>query len=215
MAYKEPPPLQNRSTMKTVVITGGSGLLALNWAVHRRHTDKIHLWTNSRDVTVPGSLMSQVNLENRKTVGKMLDRVQPDYVVNAAAYTDVDGCQKDVSRSHKANVVVAKNIAHETHSRAIKMIQISTDQLFDSSSSMSEEGSLFSPMNFYGMHKAQAEGEVSSVNDSALIVRTSFFGWGPKYRRSFSDKIIDSLQLNERVFLFDDVFLVIRKVCKD
>ena len=38
-----------------------------------------------------------------------------------------------------------------------------------------------------------------------MIIRTCFFGWGPKYRRSFSDYIIDALRSDQNVSLYDDV----------
>lgn len=43
------------------------------------------------------------------------------------------------------------------------------------------------------------------TNPRALVARTNFFGWGPSYRRSFSDQIIDALRANQPIQLFTDV----------
>ena len=62
------------------------------------------------------------------------------------------------------------------------------------------------PTNVYGRTKAEAEGRVLEAHAEALVVRTNFFGWGPPYRRSFSDVIIANLRACKSVTLFQDVF---------
>jgi dTDP-4-dehydrorhamnose reductase len=192
--------------MAVIVITGGSGLLAVNWAKYRGSQDTIHLWLNSRDLNVEKCSSKKVDLSSRTLIGAELDRVKPDIVINLAAFTDVDGCEFEYYRSKFVNSTIAANIAHETGARQIKLVHVSTDQLFDLSVSWSKETTKVSPLNNYGYHKAEAEILVLQNNKDALVIRTSFFGWGPSYRRSFSDKIIDSLEDNRCISLFDDVF---------
>ena len=71
---------------------------------------------------------------------------------------------------------------------------------------MSFEDEIAIPVNIYAKTKYQGELKVQNNCKSALIVRTNFFGWGTKYRRSFSDFILNSLTNNNEVELFKDVF---------
>ena len=192
--------------MTRLILTGGSGLLALNWAVTRAPTDSVFLWTNTRTPRLDACSVERVDLADQKQIGDLIDQIKPDLLVNAAAYTDVDGCEIDPYRSHASNFEVAVNLSIETKKRGVKFVHVSTDQLFNETISCSCENTPVSPLNKYGKDKAEAERFVLNNHRDALVVRTSFFGWGPPYRRSFSDKIIDALSDGQCVSLFDDVF---------
>ena len=62
------------------------------------------------------------------------------------------------------------------------------------------------PKNVYGRTKAEAESRVLEVHAQSLVIRTNFYGWGPSYRRSFSDVIIEALRSGNGLTLFKDVF---------
>ena len=71
---------------------------------------------------------------------------------------------------------------------------------------MSFEDEIADPINIYEETKYQGELKVQNNCKSALIVRTNFFGWGTKYRQSFSDFILNTLKSNNEIELFKDVF---------
>ena len=62
------------------------------------------------------------------------------------------------------------------------------------------------PVNNYAKSKLLGEQEVLENCKDALVIRTNFYGWGTKYRQSFSDFILNKLKNNEQVDLFSDVF---------
>ena len=62
------------------------------------------------------------------------------------------------------------------------------------------------PLNNYALTKSKAEDTILEINKSSLIIRTNFFGWGPSYKKSFSDKIISYLETNKKIELFNDVY---------
>jgi dTDP-4-dehydrorhamnose reductase len=70
---------------------------------------------------------------------------------------------------------------------------------------MLTESDQVAPRNVYGRTKAEAEARVLDVKPDALVVRTNFYAWGPSYRRSFSDFILDSVRARRQVTLFHDV----------
>ena len=60
------------------------------------------------------------------------------------------------------------------------------------------ENDFTNPLNYYAKTKVEAEKKLLKYNPSCLIIRTNFFGFGPNYRKSFSDWIIDSLKNKSR-----------------
>ncbi|MDB3892235.1 UDP-4-amino-4,6-dideoxy-N-acetyl-beta-L-altrosamine transaminase [Alphaproteobacteria bacterium] len=192
--------------MSRIVITGGSGLLGLNWALRTRKEHDVHLWLNQRDVVLDGTTNHYVNLSDPSELAKALDDIKPDLVIHTAGYTSVEGCEEDPERSKHVNQLVAHNVAKATSRKEIKLVHISTDHLFDGSIPLATEDTITSPLNIYAVHKANGENEVLAQNPEALVLRTTFFGWGPSYRRSFSDIILDDLRAGRQIYMFDDVF---------
>ena len=47
---------------------------------------------------------------------------------------------------------------------------------------------------------------VLKINPNALVIRTTFFGWGPSYEQSFSDIILGKLKVGADIYMFDDVY---------
>ena len=106
-----------------------------------------------------------------------------------------------------ANIQIAKSLASVCSKKKIKFIHISTDHLFDGTKSYYTENDTKSPLNNYAKTKSQAEDEILALNKDALIIRTNFFGWGPSYKNSFSDKkFLSTLESDKKIELFEDVF---------
>ncbi|MGU9962342.1 MAG: DegT/DnrJ/EryC1/StrS family aminotransferase, partial [Candidatus Puniceispirillales bacterium WSBS_2018_MAG_OTU23] len=193
--------------MARILITGGSGLLGLNWAIARRKAgDDVHLWTNTRDIQLENITTHRGDLSDIDTAADGIRDIAPDIIINSAGFTSVDGCASNPKQSQKSNVDVAQGAAMIAANIGAKFIHISTDHLFDGKAAFVSETAPPKPQNTYAEHKAKAEEMVRSAYPSALILRTSFFGWGTRYRRSFSDLILDDLKDGRQVQMYDDVF---------
>jgi dTDP-4-dehydrorhamnose reductase len=103
-------------------------------------------------------------------------------------------------------VDAAANVARSCAARQIKLVHISTDHIFTGTQRLLDESAIPAPVNVYALTKVDAEQTVAKICPSALIVRTNYYGWGPSYRRSFSDVIIDALRHGRTITLFEDVF---------
>ncbi len=198
-------PVPSRSPTR-LLITGGSGLLALNWAWSLRDRIEIILATNSRTVDLAGLASHKINLDSVVDITRYVDMIKPDIIVHTAGLTDVDKCEVAPDLAHHANVILTKNVARVASVSGAKFIHISTDHLFCGEKSLYEESSLTQPLNEYGKSKLLAESCVLEHCPDALIVRTNFFGWGHAYRQSFSDWIIGNLRSRKHLTLFDDVY---------
>jgi len=189
-----------------IFITGGSGLLGVNWAVAMRDSHKIILGLNERDVSLEGVRTQKIDLESVEHITKAFEESGATTIVHAAGFTNVELCEENQVTARQVNINLANNVAKASAQMSLPLIHISTDHLHSGRLSMQNEGSTLSPMNVYGQTKAEAETYVLESNPSALVLRTNFFCWGTSYRHSFSDRIIASLRAGKKLKLFTDVY---------
>ena len=188
-----------------VLITGGSGLLAVNWALATSESCKIFLGLHRRGINLIGADAVWLNIESVDDLCKNLEKINPNIVINAAGYTNIELCESYPNDAYFINVTLATNVAKACDKLGIKMVHISTDHLFAGRELFITEEKSVDPRNVYAQTKAMAECKVLEINSQALVVRTNFFGWGTTYRRSFSDVIIDTLRAGKELILFTDV----------
>jgi dTDP-4-dehydrorhamnose reductase len=189
-----------------LLITGGSGLLALNWAVAVRGRFSVILGSHHREVMLDDVKTTRINLESATAFEKDIALIQPDVVVHTVALTSVEQCELDPIAAKHVNVALAEIVAKACAKRQISLVHISTDHLFSGTKALVDELEPVSPVNNYGCTKAEAEIVVQHSHVGALIIRTNFYGWGTNYRQSFSDTIISTLKAGKELILFEDVF---------
>jgi dTDP-4-dehydrorhamnose reductase len=103
----------------------------------------------------------------------------PDVVVNAAAWTDVDGCARDPERAMQVNGIAAGRLAEAAARLGALSVQVSTNEVFDGSAgSPYREEDATRPINAYAASKLAGERAVAEANASHLIVRTAWI-FGP------------------------------------
>jgi perosamine synthetase len=191
---------------KKILITGGSGLLAVNWALSIRDKCSVVLLLHHKKISISGIDTEVTSLNSLDQCCTIIKKHKPDLVIHTAGLTNVEMCEQDPKLAHKVNVDLAENIAVACNELNIKLVHISTDHLFSGENQMSSEDSCIEPVNNYAKTKHQGELKVQERCKNALIVRTNFFGWGTKYRQSLSDFILNRLRNNKPVELFKDVF---------
>ena len=189
-----------------ILITGGSGLLALNYAAAVKENKDVVLGLHERNVLINGVSSVFLNLDSVESLYKSLSEIKPNLVIHTVGLTNIETCEKNPQLAEYINVKLASNIATVSKNLDIKFVFISTDQLFEGKASMYNEMETVVPLNIYGSTKAKAEREVSAINQEAMIIRTNFYGWGTTYRNSFSDFIYYKLKNKQPVQLFFDVF---------
>jgi dTDP-4-dehydrorhamnose reductase len=192
--------------LSRVLITGGSGLLGLNWAASTRSQSEVYLGIHSRDVSLRGTIASPIDIDSFDSTLRSFDSLQLDLVIHTAGLTSVEQCEANPSKARYQNVTLARNVAKACEKQGIKLVHISTDHLFDGAYSLADERALLCPRNIYGKTKAEGELCVLDANPNSLVIRTNFFGWGTSYRSSLSDYIIQSLRAGKPIKLFEDVF---------
>ncbi len=145
-----------------------------------------------------------IDLTLRVPTLRALDEVRPDVVVNLAANTSVDGCEREPHQAFMGNVHVVENIAEWIRSRApaTHLIQISTDQVYDGPGPH-PEGTVCI-VNTYAFSKYA--GELAAANVDATILRTNLFGRSRcAHRTTISDWIARSISAGDSITVFEDV----------
>ncbi|TWI57645.1 dTDP-4-dehydrorhamnose reductase [Pseudomonas duriflava] len=147
-----------------VLITGRNGQVsqALQKCLNPKH-ELVVLGRDSLDLSVA---------ENIRTA---ISHVQPDLIINAAAYTAVDKAESDSDEAFKVNAMAPRVLAEEAATRDIPLIHYSTDYVFDGEKREPYvESDQTHPMSVYGHSKLQGEQGIQTVGHKYLILRTSW-----------------------------------------
>ncbi|MBC3229591.1 dTDP-4-dehydrorhamnose reductase [Serratia fonticola] len=100
---------------------------------------------------------------------------QPDFIVNAAAYTAVDKAESECETASLINEIGPKNLAMVASEIGARLVHISTDYVFDGyATSPYSEAAATNPLGVYGQTKLQGELAVSQIQPEALIIRTAW-----------------------------------------
>ena len=190
-----------------VLLTGGSGLLSLNWACAMRDRHDVVLATHTAKVALAGTRAIPMSLESVDELRAAIFRIAPDVVVHTAGLTNVDDCERHPERSTHVNAGLARNVARALSGTSTRLVHVSTDHLFAGTDSFYTETSPPEPLNAYAKSKLLAETWVAEALPEALIVRTNFFGWGHAHRQSFSDWLYYSLSAKRELTLFEDSYI--------
>lgn len=166
------------SRMKTVLITGASGLLGRSLVkAFQTASWKVIGLAHTR---ISGDLL-QVDLTDTDQTAKILRENKPDVVVHSAAQRFPDKVEKDYESAYALNVTASKNLAALSEAEGAAFIFISTDYVFDGRNPPFSESAKPNPLNKYGVTKAEAEEAVLSVKADAIVLRVPVLYGGEEY----------------------------------
>jgi dTDP-4-dehydrorhamnose reductase len=148
-----------------VLITGAGG--QVGWELQQ---------TVSLDIEITALHRVELDIADQAAVMSVIKELQPDLVINAAAYTAVDKAEEEVDRAYKVNVDGAANIARAVEDCSARLIHISTDFVFDGTGTKPYlPGDEPKPSGVYGASKLQGERAVmAETSGRALILRTAW-----------------------------------------
>ena len=152
--------------MKKIVVTGATGQLGSELKVLSENYTQYEWFFADR---------TQVSLDNLDALNMQLENIQPNVILNCAAYTAVDRAEAEPELAHMINDVAVGIIAKYADEHQVKLIHISTDYVFDGASSVAlTEEALTKPINVYGATKRAGELSCLKINPDAIIIRTSW-----------------------------------------
>jgi dTDP-4-dehydrorhamnose reductase len=155
-----------------ILVTGGSGLFGGKFTAlcQEKHFEVYGTFCNQRVVK---DNFLQLDITKREAVFDMMTSIEPDVVVHAAAYTDVDGCEQHQQRAFAVNVLGTQYIAETVEHCGAQLVYVSTDYVFDGSKGWYSEEDITHPINYYGLTKLKGEEQVKNLCSKYIIARTS------------------------------------------
>lgn len=176
--------------MKAMIL-GATGLLG---------KDLIRAWSGDEII---GLGSCDVDIREAQRVREVVQRERPDWIVLAAAYTNVDGCERNAELAFSVNRDGAVNVALAAKKAEAKLLFLSSDYVFDGSkTSPYETADARNPQSVYGRSKAEAEIRLLEILPDCCIARTSWlFGTGGK---CFPDTILKLAASRPALDVVDD-----------
>lgn len=145
-----------------------------------------------------------LDITNRAQVLDFIQKISPDVVINAAAYTNVDGCEDNQELAFQVNGYGPGNLAEACNKIGAKLVHFSTDYVFDGSKAQYKEFDIPSPINVYGQSKLLGEQEIMKNLKDYRIIRISWlFG---KHGKNFVETILKLSHEIDEVKVVNDQF---------
>lgn len=143
----------------------------------------------SADHEVAAHDLPELDVRDAAVLDAALKRIRPECVVHLAAWTDVDGAERDPAGAAAVNADGARNVAQACRAVGAAMLYVSTDYVFDGTKgSPYLEEDVTNPLSLYGRTKLDGERHVRAIAPRWWIVRCqSIYGAGKK---SFVDAIL-------------------------
>ncbi len=178
--------------MQKVLILGAQGMLG---------HDLLEVF--SKKYTVTGLDIEDFDITRQGATRKTIKEFSPDVVINAAGYTDVDGCEKKINKAFAVNGQGTKNVAKGCCDSGSKLIYLSTDYIFDGTKgSPYREDDPPNPLSIYGESKLMGERYIEEILDDYLIVRTQWL-YG-KHGRNFVETILALAEERDHIEVVHD-----------
>ena len=159
-----------------VLLTGAGGQLGLELAeiLPRRDHEVVALDRQRLDVADPGAVESAI------------DEHSPEIVVNAAAYTNVDGCEEATDLAYSVNALGPRNLAQACERRGCELLHVSTNYVFDGRDGKPYEPfDVPNPISAYGRTKLAGEELVMRLTNRWFVVRSAgVYGRGHNFVRT-------------------------------
>ncbi|MHC6201262.1 dTDP-4-dehydrorhamnose reductase [Elizabethkingia miricola] len=152
--------------MEKILVTGGNGQLGnCLKKLEEQYSDYEFLFTSS----------SELDITNEDSVKKIFEDFQPQYCINASAYTAVDLAETEKEKAYAVNAYGVENLAKASAENNAVFIHVSTDYVFDGVTNLAyTEDDFTDPIGVYGNSKREGEILALEANPNTIILRTSW-----------------------------------------
>ncbi|TDN83466.1 dTDP-4-dehydrorhamnose reductase [Salegentibacter sp. 24] len=176
--------------MKNILVTGAKGQLGTCFKMGSG---------NYPDFNFDFKSSSEADITNKPQLKELFSEIKYDWVINCAAYTNVDKAESDREKAFEINTKGAKNIAEVCNENKAKLVHFSTDYVFDGKAEEPyKESDPTNPINVYGLSKFKGEQAITEVLKGHYIFRTSWLysEFGHNFYKTILRKISEKADLN-------------------
>lgn len=173
-----------------ILVAGWHGQIAMALSEAATRRDDVEAYAVGRPA---------LDLTDRPAIGRTLFGIAPDVIINTAAYTDVEGAEREPHIAARRNTEGAAALANHAARLGVPIIHLSTVYVFDGEKpSAYVEDDPAHPINAYGRSKCAGEAAVAGINRHHIILRT---GWvyspfGRNFVRTILDRGIREAELD-------------------
>lgn len=198
--------------MKKIVITGSNGLLGqtlVNLLMKAPENYSVFgLSKGDNRMNRNDFLYYDIDITNYSQLEECITYIQPSFIINTAAMTNVDTCEFKPEECNNLNIEAVKYLTQICTKLNIHFIQISTDFIFDGSKGIYKETDLPNPLSTYGHSKLKAENIVKNSGVNFSILRTILvYGKGVNLKRNnIVLWVKDMLENNKEITIVDDQY---------
>ena len=198
--------------MIKVIVTGSNGLLGqslLNLLL--KDTQKYQVFGFSRGGNRSGRedfSYTSLDITNEIILKKNIKQIQPDFIINTAAMTQVDDCENKKEACDLLNVTVVKWLSEVSKEINAHVIHISTDFIFDGIKGFYKETDKLNPLSYYGVSKLKSEEVLIQSRINFTILRTILV-YGKVFDMSRSNIVLwvkEMLSKGKEITIVDDQF---------
>lgn len=171
-----------------ILVTGANGLLGQKLVALLQKDANVHLIATARNTLVTPLTRGEfhpLGTTSKNQVEAVVSKTKPDIIINTAAMTQVDDCEKDHEACIANNVTSVENLIGACKLVNAHLIHLSTDFIFDGTEGPLDELAEPNPVNFYGESKLAAEQLIRFSDINWCILRTVLvYGVVPDMSRS-------------------------------
>lgn len=176
-----------------IVVTGSSGQLGS--CLHS-------IAENYKDLNIEFFNSSELDITSEEQLNNLFANTSIDYVINCAAYTNVEQAEKEPEKAYQVNTEGVRLLAESCKENDAVLIHISTDYVFDGSKSTPyTEEDIPNPINEYGKSKLAGEEFVQQILDRYFIIRTSWLY--SQFGKNFFKTILEKSRTQDKLTIVD------------
>lgn len=190
--------------MKLFVL-GGSGLIGKELIKKAIDNHQVFATYNNTKLKIPKISIIKFSFpEDLEELKKKIVVEKPNVVINLIGISKLNFCEKNKEEAYGLNVFLTDEISKICNKIDSKFVHISTDYVFDGENGNYKENDKTNPINYYGFTKQISEKKTLRYTNN-IIIRTSFV-YDLKFKSTFLKFILEKLNINEKVIVFNNIF---------
>ena len=173
-------------------------------AVYRRFSAVAQVMATDIDVNEPWLTFGDVR--DYASIAEQIKRFQPDVIINLAALTDLEYCEREADNAWRTNALGAENVGLVANQLDVPYVYISTAGIFDGAKEYYTDFDTPNPLGYYAKSKAYGEAWVVRTVKKHLVLRAGWMmGGGPRKDKKFVNKLYKQLSAGKQeLFVVDD-----------
>lgn len=193
---------------KRILVTGANGLLGQRLISFYKSFEDVELLGCSIEDKpyFEGAQYTQIDITVRESVKKVVFDFYPDIIINTAGFTNVDRSETERETAWKVNVKGVEYLAEACRTIDSKLIQLSTDYIFNGINGPYDESAKPDPLGYYGRTKLASENVLKISAITYSVIRTNVLYGVANSRPDFVRWVINNLSENRQINVVVDQF---------